>query len=110
MTDKATVGVRLDGVTVRVLCPHPSVDNETLKDIVLESLNVGERQYLTSSICGPYAHPDDRPEFKVLVDASEFDIEIEDDDREDVEELFDPELTWWKDCTAHLKEQDDEQV
>ncbi|NBQ49267.1 MAG: hypothetical protein EBY40_01075 [Marivivens sp.] len=107
MTDKTMVSVRLDGVTIRVACPHESVDNETLKDIVLESMKVGERQYLTSSICGPYAHPDNRPEFEVLVDAFEHDIEIEDDDREDVEELFDPELTWWKDCLAQLKEQDD---
>ena len=36
MTDKTMVSVRLDGVTVRVVCPHKSVDDETIKDIVLE--------------------------------------------------------------------------
>ena len=106
MTNETNVSVRLDGVTVRVVCPHESVDDETLKDIVMEAIKEGEWQWLQSSICGPYVHPDNRPEFKVLVDSSIYDIEIEEDDRVDTPEDWDPELPWWKDCTK--QEQDDE--
>lgn len=106
MTNETHVSVRLDGVTVRVVCPHESVDDETLKDIVMEAMKVGEVQHLSSHICGPIINPEDRPEFKVLVDSSEHDIEIEDDGRTDVEDVFDPDLQWWKDCTQ--QEQNDE--
>jgi len=106
MADKTNVSVRLDGVTVRVECPHESVDDETLKDIVMEAMKVGEVQYLSSHICGPIIHPDDRPEFRVLVDAFEHDIEIEDDDRIDAEELFDTDLQWWKECTQQEQPND----
>ena len=89
-------------VLITVELPHPCVDTETIEEVAISCIR---RAHAVAS-SGSYAFtprindkdPDNSPIFHTYMEIIT-DPEIEDDDRDETPEEFDPDMQWWEELT-----------
>jgi hypothetical protein len=93
---EARVSVRLEDVYVYIDCPHDSVDDETIRQVVADLLRQNARVDIKPRWNADGSGPVFRCEMEPpLADQDEW--EIEDDNRADAPGEFSAELQWCKD-------------
>ena len=93
LTEKISVTVQLTDVLVTIECPHEAVDTETILDVARAAVRTGGGQLIPRW----HGHDEsDGPRFSTFVEICD-EPEIQDDDRVDAPEEFEPDCRWWVD-------------